>query len=162
RVASMIRSASLSPSGVRVAVEARGDIFTIPVEKGDYRNLTRSTGAHDVDPVWSPDGTQLAWFSDASGEYQLMVGEQTGMTKAKAISLPSASYYSDLSWSPDCKSVAFQDNHLNLFSIDLTTGKTTKLDSETFNDPGRSIDPVWSPDSRWMAYSKNIENGMRA
>ena len=86
----MIRSSSLSPTGVRVAIEARGDIFTVPAEKGDYRNLTRSTAVNDRNPVWSPDGGQLAWFSDASGEYQLMVGEQTGIAKPRAIALPSA------------------------------------------------------------------------
>jgi tricorn protease len=112
--------------------------------------------------VWSPDGTQLAWFSDASGEYQLMIGEQTGLTKPRAVSLPSAAFYSELAWSPDCKSLLFQDNHLNLWTIDVASGKATKVDSETFSDPGRSIDPVWAPDSRWIAYSKNVENGMRA
>ena len=162
RVAGMIRSSSLSPAGVRIAIEARGDIFTVPVEKGDYRNLTRSTAVHDRNPVWSPDGTQLAWLSDASGEYQLMIGEQTGVTKPRAISLPSAAFYSELAWSPDCKLILFQDNHLNLWTIDVASGKSTKVDSETFSDPGRSIDPVWSPDSRWIAYSKNVANGMRA
>ena len=162
RVAGMIRSASLSPSGVRVAIEARGDIFTVPVEKGDYRNLTRSTAVNDRNPVWSPDGAQLAWFSDASGEYQLMIGEQTGVTKPRAISLPSAAFYSELAWSPDNKQLLFQDNHLNLWAIDVASGKATKIGSETFSDPSRSIDPVWSPDSRWIAYSRNLDNRMRA
>jgi tricorn protease len=162
RVAGMIRSASLSPAGVRVAIEARGDIFTVPVEKGDYRNLTRSTAVNDRDPVWSPDGTQLAWLSDASGEYQLMIGEQTGITKPRAISLPSSAFFSELAWSPDGKQLSFQDNHLNLWSLDVASGKATKIDSETFDDPGRAIDPVWSPDSRWIAYSKNLDNHLRA
>jgi tricorn protease len=162
RVAGMIRSASLSPSGVRVAIEARGDIFTVPVEKGDYRNLTRSTAVNDRSPAWSPDGTQLAWFSDASGEYQLMIGDQTGVTKPRAISLPSAAFYSELAWSPDCKQVLFQDNHLTLWTLDVASGKATKVDAETFSDPSRTTDPVWSPDSRWIAYSKNLSNAMRA
>ena len=162
RVASMIRSSSLSPAGVRVAIEARGDIFTVPAEKGDYRNLTRSTAVNDRNPVWSPDGGQLAWFSDASGEYQLMVGEQTGIAKPRAIALPSASFFSELAWSPDGKQLSFQDNHLNLWSMDVASGKATKIDSETFDDPRRSIDPVWSPDSRWIAYSKNLDNHLRA
>jgi tricorn protease len=162
RVAGMIRSASLSPAGVRVAIEARGDIFTVPVEKGDYRNLTRTTAVNDRSPVWSPDGTQLAWFSDASGEYQLMIGEQTGVTKPRAISLPTAAFYSELAWSPDNKQLLFQDNHLNLWAIDAASGKATKIDAETISDPSRSIDPVWSPDSRWIAYSRNLDNRMRA
>src|SRR5262245_41639284 len=81
KVASMIRSATLSPTGVRAAFEARGDMFTVPVEKGDFRNLTQSSSAHDREPVWSPDGALLAWFSDVSGEYQLMVGDPTGIVK---------------------------------------------------------------------------------
>ena len=162
RVANMIRSSSLSPSGVRVALGARGDIFTIPVEKGDYRNITRSTAVNDRDPVWSPDGSQLAWFSDASGEYQLMIGEQTGIAKPRAVALPSVAYPSGLAWSPDGKQLSFQDNHLNLWSLDIASGKATKLDSDTYDDPGRSIDPVWSPDSRWIAYSKNLDNHLRA
>jgi len=162
RVAGMIRSSALSPSGVRVAIEARGDIFTVPVEKGDYRNLTHSTAVHDRDPVWSPDGTQLAWFSDASGEYQLMVGEQTGVAKPRAIALPSSAFFSELAWSPDGKQLSFQDNHLNLWTLDLASGKATKIDTETYDDPGRSIDPVWAPDSRWIAYSRNLPNHLRA
>ena len=82
RSPAMIRSAVLSPTGVRAAFEARGDIFTVPAEKGDARNLTQSSGVHDRSPVWSPDGTQIAWLSDASGEYQLMIGEQTGADQA--------------------------------------------------------------------------------
>src|SRR5687767_9495214 len=75
RVADAIRSASVSPTGVRVAFEARGEVFTVPAGKGDYRNLTNTPGAHDRSPVWSPDGTQIAWLSDVSGEYQLMLGD---------------------------------------------------------------------------------------
>src|SRR5207302_1718301 len=103
KVASMIRYAALSPSGVRAAFEARGDIFTVPAEKGDYRNLTQSPGAHDRSPVWSPDGTQLAWLSDSSGEYQLVLGDPTGLTKARVIPLPSTAYFSAPEWSPDGK-----------------------------------------------------------
>ena len=162
KVAGMIRSSALSPSGIRVAIEARGDIFTVPAEKGDYRNLTRSTAVHDRDPVWSPDGTQLAWFSDASGEYQLMIGEQTGVAKPRVVPLPSSAFFSELAWSPDGKQLSFQDNHLNLWTLDFASGKAAKIDTETYDDPSRSIDPVWSPDSRWIAYSKNLPNHLRA
>jgi tricorn protease len=162
RVATMIRAAALSPTGVRAAFEARGEIFTVPAEKGDYRNLTQSPAAHDRDPVWSPDGTQLAWFSDASGEYQLMVSDQTGAAKPRAVPLPSAAFYSELAWAPDCKHLSFVDNHLALWSIDLATGQATKIDADTYHDPGREPDAVWSPDSRWIAYSKNLDNHLRA
>lgn len=162
KVASMIRSASLSPTGVRAAFEARGDIFTVPSEKGDYRNLTQTTGAHERTPVWSPDGTRLAWFSDAGGEYQLMIGDQTGVTKPRAVALPVSAFFLSLAWSPDGKYLLFQDSHLKLRMLDVTSGRATAIDSDTYYDPGRAMEAVWSPDSRWIAYSKSLDNHLRA
>jgi tricorn protease len=162
KVASMIRGASLSPTGVRAAFEARGDIFTVPAAQGDYRNLTRSNGAHEHSPVWSPDGAQLAWLSDASGEYQLMIGDQTGLAKPRVVTLPAKAYYSAPTWSPNGKSILLEDNHLGLWVLDVATSKTTKIDSDTYFDPTRDIDVAWSPDSRWVAYSRNLPSHLRA
>ena len=162
KVASMIRGASLSPTGVRAAFEARGDIFSVPAAQGDYRNLTRTTSAHEHSPVWSPDGSQLAWLSDATGEYQLMIGDQTGLTKPRAVALPTAAYYFAPIWSPNGKHLLLEDNHLGLWTLDVATGKATKIDSDTYYDPTRDIDAAWSPDSRWVAYSRNVESHLRA
>lgn len=162
RVAANIRDAALSPTGVRVAFAARGDIFTVPVDKGDTRNLTRSTAAHDRTPAWSPDGSQLAWFSDASGEYQLMISDQAGTTAPRAIALPSTAFFSALDWSPDGKRLSFQDNHLNLWILDVATSKATKVDVDTYADPSRTFDQAWSPDSRFLTYSKGLDNHQRA
>ncbi|HEY2375057.1 MAG TPA: PDZ domain-containing protein [Gemmatimonadaceae bacterium] len=161
-VASMIRSASLSPTGVRAAFEARGDVFTVPATQGDYRNLTRTTGAHEHSPVWSPDGSQVAWLSDASGEYQLMIGDQLGLAKPRVVTLPGNGYYSSPTWSPDGKHLLLEDNHLTLWTLDVASGRATKIDSDTYFDPTRDIDMAWSPDSRWVAYSRNIDSHMRA
>ena len=162
KVAPMIRDAALSPTGVRAAFAARGDIFTVPAEKGEARNLTRSSGAHDRSPAWSPDGAQLAWLSDASGEYQLMIGDQLGNTKPRAIALPAIGFYSELAWSPNGRTVSLQDNHLNLWVIDVATGRTSKIDTDVFDTPGRQFDAVWSPDSRWVAYTRSLDSHLRA
>ena len=161
-VASMIRGASLSSTGIRAAFEARGDVFTVPATQGDYRNLTRTTGAHEHSPVWSPDGSQLAWLSDASGEYQLMIGDQLGLSKPRAVELPGKGYYSSPTWSPDGKHILLEDNHLTLWTLDVASGRATRIDSDTYFDPTRDIDMAWSPDSRWVAYSRNVDSHLRA
>ncbi|HEX2271088.1 MAG TPA: PDZ domain-containing protein [Pyrinomonadaceae bacterium] len=162
KVASMIRNSSLSATGVRAVFEARGEIFTVPTEKGDYRNLTQSAGTHDRSPSWSPDGAKLAWLSDASGEYQLMIGDPLGITPPRAIALPTTGFYSAPSWSPDGTHILVQDNHRNLWTIEVASGKSTKVDTESHPDPGRQFDATWSPDSRWIAYAKNLPSRLRA
>lgn len=162
KVANMIRNAALSPTGVRAVFEARGEIFTVPAEKGDYRNLTQSPGAHDRSPAWSPDGAQIAWLSDASGEYQLMIGDPLGITPPRAIALPTTAFFSSPVWSPDGNEILLQDNHHNLWLIELASGKATKIDTDDYPDPRRDFDATWSPDSRWVAYSKNLPNRLRA
>ncbi len=162
KVVSMIRNSALSPTGVRAAFEARGEILTVPAEKGDYRNLTQSPGAHDRSPAWSPDGNQLAWLSDAGGEYQLMIGDPLGLTAPRTIALPSTAFFSGTAWSPDGNLILLQDNHRNLWLIEVAGGKATKMDSDNYPDPIRSFDATWSPDSKWIAYSKNLPNHLRA
>ncbi len=162
KVVSMIRNSTLSPTGLRAAFEARGEILTVPAEKGDYRNLTQSPGAHDRSPAWSPDGAQLAWLSDASGEYQLMLGEPLGVTRPRAIPLPSTAFFSAPAWSPDGTQILLQDNHHNLWAIEVTGGKATKIDTDNYPDPVRQFDAAWSPDSKWIAYSKNLPSHLRA
>ena len=162
KVVSLIRNSSLSPSGVRTAFEARGEIFTVPTEKGDYRNLTQSAGAHDRSPTWSPDGNQLAWLSDSSGEYQLMIGDPLGVAAPRAIALPATSFYSATSWAPDGTQILLQDSHNSLWTIEIASGKATKVDTDEYADPFRSFDATWSPDSKWISYSKNLPSNLRA
>ncbi|HSE23930.1 MAG TPA: PDZ domain-containing protein [Pyrinomonadaceae bacterium] len=162
KVASSIRNSALSPTGVRAAFEARGEIFSVPTEKGDYRNLTQSAGAHDRSPVWSPDGAQLAWLSDASGEYQLMLGDPTGVVAPRAIALPSTAFFSEPAWSPDGKQILVQDNHQNLWTIEISTGTASRIDTDNYPDPIRQFDATWSPDSRWITYSKSLPSHLRA
>src|SRR6266851_1162379 len=150
-----IRSASLSPSGVRVAVEFRGEIVTVPAEKGDVRNLTNTTAVHERSPVWSPDGRSIACFSDASGEYQLEIRSQDGKGGPKTYKLPGAGFYERPAWSPDSRKIAYVDNARALYVIDLATGISKKVGGDYFYGPRKTLRPAWSADSKWIAYSVN-------
>lgn len=161
-VGTMIRAASISPTGTRAAFEARGDIFTVPAEKGDYRDLTQSSGAHDRTPEWSPDGTKIAYLSDASGEYELMIGDPTGQSKPRTVTLPSTGFFEAPQWSPDGKQIVIEDNHRNLWIADVASGKFTKLDTDQYPDPANNFAAVWAPDSKWIAYSKGLASHLHA
>lgn len=157
-VGDQITNASLSPTGVRVLVQARGEIFTIPTDMGDYRNLTNSSGAADRFPAWSPNGKYIAWFSDKSGEYQLMISGQKGLDEPKAIEIPTPTFFYHAQWSPDSKYIMFSDEGLNLYYVNVETGEVTKFGEGTYAHPTRTLAPEWSPDSKWIAWSKRLES----
>ncbi len=156
-----IAAASLSPTGARALFEARGEIFTVPAEKGDVRNLTHSPSSAERDPAWSPDGQKIAWFSDQSGEYRLMISDQDGILPPKEISLEHPTFFFDLSWSPDSKHLAFTDADRNLWSIDVEKGTSHHVDTDRMAHPERTMVPVWSSDSKWIAYAKQLPNLFR-
>ncbi|WP_336516472.1 S41 family peptidase [Pollutibacter soli] len=155
-VSNNLDKASLSPGGKRVVFEARGEIITVPAEKGDARNITNAPGSREHDPVWSPDGKSIAWFSDASGEYSLMIGSQSGIEKAREIKIPSPTFYYSPTWSPDGKYIAFTDHIQQLWMTEIASGKTTLVDKDSYLHPDRTINPVWSPDSKWIGYTKRL------
>ena len=154
--APLIESASLSPSGARALFSARGEVFSVPAEKGNARNLTRTPGAAERTPVWSPDGKQVAWFSDASGEYRLMIGTQEGLSAPREIKFDQPTFYHTADWSPDGKYIAVTDEGLNMLLVEIATGKVTRIDTDTYAHPDRTFEPAWSPDSKWLAYSKRL------
>jgi tricorn protease len=151
--AKYIRNSTISASGKRAAFEFRGEIVTVPAKKGDVRYLTHSTGVHERSPVWSPDGKSIAYFSDASGEYALVVAQQDGKGEPKSFALKGAGYYERPLWSPDSKKLAFIDNSRTVYSIDLDSGKVTKIASEPLYGPINTMSFAWSPDSKWLAYT---------
>jgi tricorn protease len=107
-----IQNAQISPAGARAVFEAHGEIFTVPAEKGDTRNLTNTSGVAERDPSWSPDGKTIAYFSDASGEYKLYLRDQTGFKPPTVIDLgPDPSYFYGPTWSPDSKHIVYTDKH---------------------------------------------------
>lgn len=163
RVASRIQNLALSPTGVRVVFEARGEILSVPAGKGNARNLTNSPGTADRDPAWSPDGKWIAYFSDESGEYALHMRDQTGMGEAKKVSLGSpSSYFYQPKFSPDSKKILFTDKRLNIWYLDIEKGTPTKVDTNRFENPFQVLAPEWSPDSKWIVYTKQLKNRLCA
>jgi tricorn protease len=158
-----ILHAALSPSGKRVLFEAHGEILSVPAEKGDTRNLTRTPAAADRDPAWSPDGKWVAWFSDESGEYALHLRAPDGMGAVRKIDLgqPPSFFYMPR-WSPDSKKIAYADKRMNLWLVDLDKPTPVKVDADAYDTPFHNLDPAWSADSRWVAYTKQLRNYLRA
>ena len=157
-VTSRMTNLVLSPTGKRVAAEARGEIFTIPAEKGDVRNLTHSSGSAERDPAWSPDGKFVSYFSDKSGEYQLVIEAQDGLTPPRAIALPKPTHYYTPSWSPDSKKLVYTDTNLKVWVLDVASGQAKVIGSDPWMVPSRTLNPVWSPDSKWVAYSSRLQS----
>ena len=151
--------AALSPSGKRALFEVRGEILSLPAEKGDARNLTRSPGVADRDPAWSPDGKWIAWFSDETGEYALHLRAPGGLGPVRKISLGAPpSYFYSPRWSPDSRKIAYTDKRLNLWVVDIDHPAPVKVDTDLYDTPASYLDPAWSPDSRWVAYAKQLPN----
>lgn len=157
--AKYVRNAAISPSGARAALEFRGEIITVPAEKGDPRNLTQTPGVHERSPAWSPDGKSIAYFSDESGEYALHIRNQDGKGEVRKLELHGAGFYEDPVWSPDSQKISFVDNSWSLYWLDVKTGVIKKIGSEYLYGPSRvkTIHHVWSPDSKWIAYTLNTK-----
>lgn len=159
-----ILRAAVSPTGKRVLFEAHGEILSVPAEKGDVRNLTRTPAVADRDPSWSPDGKWIAWLSDESGEYALYFRAPDGLGPTKKVDLgqPPSFFYSPR-WSPDSKKILVFDKRYSLWFIDIEHAdhvRPIKIDTQRFSEYG--FDAAWSPDSRWVAYQKVLENHLTA
>lgn len=163
-VVTQIASGGISPNGVRAVFEAHGDIFTVPVEHGDVRDITGTPGVEERAPAWSPDGRWIAYLSDATGEYTLQIRDQRGLEPARTIALGSpSSYYYGLAWSPDSKKIAFGDERLNLWYVDLEHPAPVKVATAPYGGfSAAQFLPAWSPDSRWIAYTNQLSNFLHA
>ncbi len=157
-VTNRLSNMALSPTGKRVVVEARGEIFTIPADKGDVRNLTNSSGSAERDPAWSPDGKFVSYFSDKSGEYKLVIEAQDGLTPPREITLAKPTHYYTPSWSPDSKKILFTDTNLKVWVLDVATEQAKVVGEDPWMVPQRTLNPVWSPDSKWVAYASRLRS----
>jgi tricorn protease len=159
--ANNLSNAQLSPTGKRALFEYRGEIFSVPKEHGSWTNLTNTSGVADRYPIWSPKGDKIAWFSDGSGNYRLVIADQNGLNKSE-IELPNPTFYFQPDWSPDGKHIAYTDTDYNIWIVNIETKKVIKADTDRYAHPNRSMNPVWSPDSQWIAYAKQLDSHFKA
>jgi tricorn protease len=150
-VAADIQSMGLSPTGKRAVFGARGEVFTVPAENGEARNITRTPASRETDATWSPDGRWIAYLSDRTGEYELWMRKSDGSGEERRITTDGDTYRLPPLWSPDSKKLAFGDENYRLRWVDVDSGKVVDADRST---RGEIADYRWSPDSRWLTYTK--------
>ena len=153
-----IEKFDIAPNGKRAVFEARGEIFTVPAEHGNTRDLTQSSGIREQDPAWSPDGKWVAYITDRSGEAQIAVRPADGTGSEQTLTDRAKGYLYDPMWSPDSERIAFDDSDHVLWIVSVKDHKVTRVDS---NPRAEVHDFAWSPDAKWLAYSKVADNDLR-
>ncbi|MCX6223600.1 MAG: PDZ domain-containing protein, partial [Bacteroidia bacterium] len=148
-VSGSVRSADLSPNGERLIFSARGEIFNTPVKQGITRNLTNTSGVHERNASWSPDGKWIGYLSDQTGEFEIYLSDPKSLESAKALTKNSDNYIFGFSWAPDSKSIIYFDKKFRLWHIDIASGKKIKIVESEMGPVG---DFSWSPDSKWIAF----------
>jgi len=160
-VSKNIKNFALSPSGKRALFEARGEIFTVPEKHGSIRNLTNTSGAAERFPAWSPDGKYVAYFCDRGGEYELYIRSGDGKADVQRLTTETEGFRYAPRWSPDSKRLAYIDNSGTIFVVDIAERKPQMVDQVDFlyfDEQLTNVSYSWSPDSRWLAYSKDMPN----
>jgi tricorn protease len=152
-----LESVNLAPDGERTIVVARGDLFSVPAKNGTPRNLSKTSGAHERDAVWSPDGKWIAYSSDATGENELYVRSQDGKGEPQQITKGADTYYYAPKWSPDSKKLLWSDRLQRLRYVDVTAKAVTLVDQDKW---GEIESYNWSPDSQWITWVRPEVNGM--
>jgi len=143
---------SISPTGARALFAARGDIFSVPAKNGEPRNLTQTPGTREMAPAWSPDGKWLAYLSDKNGDgYEIFVRPADNGGDESQITTGGKAWKFDPLWSPDSKMLAFSDKNHVLHVLDAASGRVTDVDRDEYGDITHYR---WSPDSKWVAYTK--------
>ncbi len=159
-VSNVIFDQGVSPSAARALFEARGEIFSVPAEHGPVLALTRSSGVAERYPAWSPDGRQVAYWSDRSGEYELWVRPADGTGEERQVTELGPGFRYRPYWSPDSRKVAFIDQAMRIRTVDVESGEVTEVDQGLWMYHGalNAFAPAWSSDSRWLAWDRGLEN----
>ncbi|MFT6831263.1 MAG: tricorn protease [Planctomycetota bacterium] len=159
-VAGSIRNSGVSATGKRAAVEARGDIWTLPAEKGKARNLTATAGIAERDPSWSPDGRWIAYFSDATGEYEMYIKQSDGRGETKQLTTGTEGFKYAPTWSPNSEKIVFSDRSGTIYLHDIEAGTTESIDQNEGAEWGVPVN--WSHDGRWLTYTNLAEDSDRS
>jgi tricorn protease len=164
-VSNDIRNMTASPEGKRIVFEARGELFNVPVLEGYVVNMTKTSGAFDQSPAWSPDGKYIAYWSDRSGEYEIYLQASDGRSEPKKLTNRNKGFGYSLFWSPDSKKLAFIDETNTISVLDVETQKVTVAGNTNWNlgHGSRFGYPIaWSPDSKWVAFTQGMNNANNA
>ena len=153
-----IHNYAIAPNGKRALFEARGELFTVPAEHGNTRNLTQTSGVREQDPAWSPDGKSVVYITDRNGEAQIAVRPSDGTGSEQILTDRHKGYLYDPTWSPDSEKIAFDDSDHVLWVVGVKDRKVTQVDSSPRFE---MHDFAWSPDAQWLAYSKAADNDLR-
>jgi tricorn protease len=143
-------SYDIAPDGARAVIGGRGDVFSIPAEHGRTRNLTQTSGVHERNAVWSPDGRWIAYVSDASGEDEIHLRAQDGSGEEQQLTTCANTYKYAIAWSPDSKRILWSDKKNRLQFVEVESREVTLVDQ---SEAWEIRDFSWSPDSRWIAYT---------
>lgn len=165
KVDKKINNMTVSPSANRIVLEARGELFNLPVKEGYLKNITGSSGAFDHSPTWSPNGDYVAYWSDKSGEYEIYLQAMRTDEEARKLTSRNKGYGYKLHWSPDSKKLAFIDEKNNINIADVSSENIEIADNYEWNygHGGRYSYPInWSHDSKYLTYSIGMENGNEA
>ena len=159
-VASYMQSATISPDGKRVVVQARGELFNLPAEEGYVANISATSGSAERKPSWSPDGNFIACWSDVNGEYQLLLYDVTGEKQPKIVTNFKSGFNYEIFWSPDSNKIVYVDQAMRINYLNVNTGEVINIDKgKSMLEGGlRSFSVTWSPDSNWIAYSRATDN----
>jgi tricorn protease len=158
KVGGLIQSFGIAPTGMRAVIEARGDVFTLPVEHGTPRNITRTSGSAERYAAWSPDGRHIAYWSDRTGEYELTIRAADGSGEERTVTRLGPGFRYRIYWSPDARTIAFIDQAMRIRLVDVATGRMREIDRANSWAHGalQNFSVSWSADSRWIAYSRDL------